>query len=124
MADSCNVEVAVRCRPFNTEEQKGDQPTIITCDSENKILKLNVGPAGKKVSRDYSFDKVFMNSTQREVFDSIVQPIVEKTLAGFNCTIFAYGKTGVNSIQFSRGFRCIKMMLKMAIQSTFFCNQT
>jgi kinesin family protein 11 len=96
MADSCNVKVAVRCRPSNTEERKGNQPTVITCDSENKSLKLSIGPAGKKVSKDYTFDKVFgMYSTQQEVFESIVRPIVDETLAGFNCTIFAYGQTGI-----------------------------
>jgi hypothetical protein len=124
MADSCNVKVAVRCRPFNTKEREGNQPTIINCDSDNKSLELSVGPAGKKVSRDYTFDKILnMDSTQQEVFNSIVQPIVKETLAGYNCTIFAYGQTGMNSIQFSRGFRCIKMMLKLAIQSTSFSNQ-
>lgn len=97
MADSCNVKVAVRCRPSNVEERKGNQPTVITCDSENKSLKISIGPAGKKVSKDYTFDKVFgMYSTQEEVFESIVRPIVDETLAGFNCTIFAYGQTGMN----------------------------
>mmetsp|Transcript_3037 Transcript_3037/g.3174 ORF Transcript_3037/g.3174 Transcript_3037/m.3174 type:complete len:1094 (-) Transcript_3037:19-3300(-) len=104
MADSCNVKVAVRCRPSNIEERKGSQPTVITCDSENKSLKLSVGPAGKKVSKDYTFDKVFgMYSTQQEVFESIVRPIVDETLAGFNCTIFAYGQTGTGKTHTMEG---------------------
>ena len=35
-----------------------------------------------------------MYSTQEEVFGSVVRPIVDEALAGFNCTIFAYGQTG------------------------------
>lgn len=90
-----NVQVAVRCRPSNAEEKKMNQPTVITCDSENKSLKVSFGPAGKKISKNYTFDKVFgMYSTQEEVFESIVRPIVDEALAGFNCTIFAYGQTG------------------------------
>jgi kinesin family member 11 len=90
-----NVQVAVRCRPSNAEEKKTNQPTVITCDSENKSLKVSFGPAGKKISKNYTFDKVFgMYSTQEEVFESIVRPIVDEALAGFNCTIFAYGQTG------------------------------
>lgn len=90
-----NVQVAVRCRPSNAEEKKTNQPTVITCDSENKSLKVSFGPAGKKISKAYTFDKVFgMYSTQEEVFESIVRPIVDEALAGFNCTIFAYGQTG------------------------------
>ena len=90
-----NVQVAVRCRPSNVEEKKTNQPTVITCDSENKSLKVSFGPAGKKISKSYTFDKVFgMYSTQEEVFESIVRPIFDEALAGFNCTIFAYGQTG------------------------------
>ncbi len=91
----CNVQVAVRCRPLNQEEKKTNQPTVITCDSENKSIKVAYGPAGKKIMKSFTFDKVFgMYSRQEEVFESVVRPIVEETLAGFNCTIFAYGQTG------------------------------
>lgn len=126
MADSCNVKVAVRCRPSNAEERKGNQPTVITCDSENKSLKISIGPAGKKVSKDYTFDKVFgMYSTQQEVFESIVRPVVEETLAGFNCTIFAYGQTGINQYSvFSKRIKCTEIILKMTIRSIFLSNQT
>ena len=35
-----------------------------------------------------------MNSKQHEVYDAVVSPYIEEVLAGFNCTIFAYGQTG------------------------------
>jgi kinesin family member 11 len=90
-----NVQVAVRCRPLNAEEKKSGAATVITCDSENKAVKVAYGPIGKKIMKNFSFDKVFgMYSRQQEVFDSVVRPIVDETLAGFNCTIFAYGQTG------------------------------
>jgi hypothetical protein len=51
---------------------------------------VNYGPAGKKVLKTFSFDRVFgMYSTQEEVFESMVRPIIDETLSGFNCTIFA-----------------------------------
>ncbi len=91
----CNVQVAVRCRPVNAEERKSGQPTVITCDQENKSIKVAYGPVGKKIMKSFNFDKVFgMYSRQEEVFNSVVRPIVDETLAGFNCTIFAYGQTG------------------------------
>jgi kinesin family protein 11 len=90
-----NVQVAVRCRPINGEEKRTNQPTIISCDSANKAVNVSYGPPGKKTNKTYSFDRVFgMYSTQEEVFDGIVRPIVDEVLAGFNCTIFAYGQTG------------------------------
>lgn len=90
-----NVQVAVRCRPVNAEERRTNQPTAIACDSSNKSVTVSTGPAGKKTSKTFSFDKVFgMYSTQEEVFEQMVRPIVDEALAGFNCTIFAYGQTG------------------------------
>lgn len=88
-----NVQVAVRCRPINAEERKSSQPTVISCSPESKSVQIASGPAGKKTTKSFTFDKVFgMYSTQEEVFETFVRPIVDECLAGFNCTVFAYGQ--------------------------------
>lgn len=88
-----NVQVAVRCRPVNAEERKSCQATAIQCDSSAKQVTVSCGPAGKKTTKSFAFDKVFgMYSTQEEIFEQMVRPIVTETLEGFNCTIFAYGQ--------------------------------
>lgn len=85
-----NVQVVVRCRPLNGEERKSNQPCVAVCEPESKSVKVAYGPMGKKIQKSFNFDKVFgVYSRQEEVFDSVVRPIVEETLAGFNCTIFA-----------------------------------
>ena len=33
-------------------------------------------------------------TTQGKLYDEAIQPVVREVLAGFNCTIFAYGQTG------------------------------
>lgn len=99
-----NVQVAVRCRPLNAEEKKTGQATVVTCDTAEKRINVAYGPVGKKISKSFQFDKVFgMYSTQDEVFDQIVRPIVDETLAGFNCTIFAYGQTGTGKTHTMEG---------------------
>jgi kinesin family member 11 len=99
-----NVQVVVRCRPLNAEEKKTGQPSVIICDTENKSVKLAYGPIGKKITKNFSFDRVFgMYSRQDEVFDQVVRPIVDETLAGFNCTIFAYGQTGTGKTHTMEG---------------------
>lgn len=99
-----NVQVAVRCRPLNAEERRAGQPSVITCESENKSIKVSYGPAGKKTLKAFNFDRVFgAYSTQEEVFEQVVRPIVDEALAGFNCTIFAYGQTGTGKTHTMEG---------------------
>ena len=44
----------------------------------------------------FKFHRVFgMESTQETIFDTVALPICQRFLAGFNCTIFAYGQTGM-----------------------------
>ncbi len=99
-----NIQVAVRCRPANAEEKKNVQPSVVTCDTENKSIKLSYGPTNKKIMKNFTFDRVFgADSTQEEVFDAIVRPILDETLSGLNCTIFAYGQTGTGKTHTMEG---------------------
>jgi Kinesin motor domain len=110
-AQTCNVQVAVRCRPPNAEEKKGNEATVVSCDLENKAVNISYGPAGRKSQKQYSFDKVFgMYSTQEEVFKQVVRPIVDEVLAGFNCTIFAYGQTGEREFHRVNCFRALHFL--------------
>jgi kinesin family protein 11 len=96
---SSHIKVAVRCRPLNAEERKTGQATVITNDQENKLIKVRT-----RVPRNFHFDEVFgMYSTQQEVFDSIVRPVLEECLCGFNCTMFAYGQTGTGKTHTMEG---------------------
>lgn len=101
---SCNVQVAVRCRPLNSEEKRENQSSIVTCESEAKTVKISYGQAGMKTTKSYNFDKVFgVYSRQEEVYESMVRPIVDEVLEGFNCTIFAYGQTGTGKTHTMEG---------------------
>lgn len=65
---------------------------------------MSYSQGGKKTQKAFSFDKVFgMYSTQEEVFESVVKPIVQEALEGFNCTIFAYGQTGTGKTHTMEG---------------------
>ena len=89
---------------MNGEERKAGLPSVISCDSIEKKINVAYGPAGKKVTKSFNFDKVFgMYSTQEEVFEQMVRPIVQEALEGFNCTIFAYGQTGTGKTHTMEG---------------------
>lgn len=48
-----------------------------------------------KMTKKYSFDRTFgQESKQTDVYSTVVAPLIEEVLAGYNCTVFAYGQTG------------------------------
>lgn len=36
-------------------------------------------------------------TTQATLYEQGIQPVVQEVLAGFNCTVFAYGQTGTGA---------------------------
>ena len=99
-SDGNNVQVVVRCRPPTDAERRGGDVGVIGCLNASEVhvlagsgkAKAALGCGGKKV---YTFDQSYgALSSQEEVYQRAVQPLVEEVLAGFNCTVFAYGQTG------------------------------
>ncbi|KAE9026875.1 hypothetical protein PF011_g2320 [Phytophthora fragariae] len=92
-----NVQVAVRCRPLNSREKAAGRGAVVQCrpnSSEVAVVKR----------KTYTFDRVFgQYSTQKDVFTSVVRPAVDEALAGYNCTVFAYGQTGTGKTYTMQG---------------------
>ncbi|XP_056623810.1 kinesin-like protein KIF11 [Triplophysa dalaica] len=91
-----NIQVVVRCRPFNTVERKSNSHTVIDCDQNRKELMVRTGGVADKAARKtYTFDMVFGPSAKQiDVYRSVVCPILDEVIMGYNCTVFAYGQTG------------------------------
>ena len=91
-------------RPLNRKEKAEKSHTIVNCTSQSEIAFLY----GKQ-KKSYTFDSVFApNTTQKQLYDATVVPIVKEVLKGFNCTIFAYGQTGTGKTYTMEGFRDTK----------------
>ncbi|KAL4164846.1 hypothetical protein KRP22_003587 [Phytophthora ramorum] len=92
-----NVQVAVRCRPLNSREKASGRGAVVQCkphSNEVAVVKR----------KTYTFDRVFgQYSTQKDVFSSVVRPAVDEALAGYNCTVFAYGQTGTGKTYTMQG---------------------
>lgn len=85
MSNKNCVKIAVRV--------KNNNDIFVNRNSENvlNIFENAILCEGKC----FIFDTIFRSdSSQQDVFDSLAAPLVEKTLEGFNSTIFAYGQSG------------------------------
>ncbi|KAM9197352.1 kinesin-like protein KIF11 isoform 3-T3 [Dugong dugon] len=91
-----NIQVVVRCRPFNLAERKANAHSVVECDQVRKEISIRTaGLADKSSRKTYTFDMVFGASTKQiDVYRSVVCPILDEVIMGYNCTIFAYGQTG------------------------------
>ncbi|CAN9499518.1 unnamed protein product [Ophioblennius macclurei] len=90
-----NIQVVVRCRPFNTTERKTSSG-VVDCDPSRKEVNVRMGgKMDKSARKTYTFDMVFDPSAKQiEVYRSVVVPILDEVFMGYNCTVFAYGQTG------------------------------
>lgn len=58
-------------------------------------------------TKKFTFDRSFgQDSNQVTVYQSVVAPLIEEVLAGYNCTVFAYGQTGTGKTHTMIGEEC------------------
>ncbi len=93
--EETNIHVVVRCRGRSDREVRENSGVVVsTSGVKSKNVELSMGPNALS-NKTYHFDKVFSPAAdQAIVFEDVVTPILEEMLAGYNCTIFAYGQTG------------------------------
>ena len=73
-------------RPRNCAEVKGGSPSIVECD----VKKGEIHAKQELATKTFTYDKVFgPRSKQIEVYRSVVAPLLDEVLMGYNCTVFA-----------------------------------
>lgn len=86
-----HIKVCCRVRPI---DQSVDQNCIVlnaTDDTDGRRCYKEVVIGGQ----NFQLDNAFSDSvTQAEVFEEIVQPMIQDSFTGFNCSLFSYGQTG------------------------------
>ncbi|XP_076752160.1 kinesin-like protein Klp61F [Xylocopa sonorina] len=87
------IQVFVRVRPANNNENARKSVIVVDTPSYNEVV-IRERPHDK-CTKKFTFDKVFgPSSKQIEVYNAVVSPLLQEVLAGYNCTVFAYGQTG------------------------------
>ncbi|KAJ1982490.1 hypothetical protein H4R35_000272 [Dimargaris xerosporica] len=110
--DTLSVHVALRVRPLATAPD--DEPahqaapalarTLLNAKHHNDVIELTPGSTAVAVNvpgtgvgsghKQFTFDYVFgQQSTQAEIYESSVVPLLDKFADGYNVTILAYGQT-------------------------------
>lgn len=103
MSQDQNIQVFVRCRPLNGNEKRSVVETIPE-KREIKVLDRNSGPTYE--GKNFFFDQVFApDAKQTDVYKTVVRPLIDQVLMGFNCTVFAYGQTGTGKTYTMEGDR-------------------
>ncbi|KAF7993833.1 hypothetical protein HCN44_011102 [Aphidius gifuensis] len=88
-----HIQVFVRVRPTNHAESVGKSPTVVEVASSKDVI-IRERPQDK-LTKKFTFDRVFgPSSKQVDVYTAVVSPLLDEVLAGYNCTVFAYGQTG------------------------------
>ena len=104
-AQSSNVKVAVRVRPFNKRETKRSSQCVIRMYQNATVIthpnSLHL-PREDQENHMFSFDHSYWSHdnenknyvSQRHVFGDVGQYVLNNVYSGYNCCIFAYGQTG------------------------------
>jgi len=103
-AETATVQVVVRLRPINEREKKHGTIPVVTASSNSKTVTVVKGSGHRQARSSYSFDNVFSAfSSQEEVFQNTLRPILIDVMQGFESTVFAYGQTGTGKTHTMEG---------------------
>lgn len=109
---SRNMQVVLRVRPLNAHEMEQNQKKIIHEADETTIIfdpdesedefyfhgaKQTHRDITKRINKNLpmTFNRIFGNaSTNQEIFEHSMRPLVSAVLDGYNCSAFVYGATG------------------------------
>jgi kinesin family protein 11 len=99
-----SVQVVVRLRPLNEKEKKYGTLPVISASTNDKTVTVIKGTGYRQARSSFSFDNVFTAfSTQEEVFNETLKPVIKDVMRGYESTVFAYGQTGTGKTHTMEG---------------------
>ncbi|KAJ8952702.1 hypothetical protein NQ318_021019 [Aromia moschata] len=91
------VQVIVRCRPLSEKEIEGKCTSVVKMYPSRGVIEVENPRArsDNEKNKMFTYDAVYdENSTQQNLYDETVRPLVASVLEGYNGCVFAYGQTG------------------------------
>ncbi|KAM3958876.1 kinesin-like protein at 61F [Aphomia sociella] len=88
-----NIQVFVRLRPLNQRERDIKSLGVVEVANNREVVVKQSQQTS--LTKKFTFDRAFgPHAKQVEIYQDVVSPLIEEVLAGYNCTVFAYGQTG------------------------------
>ncbi|XP_059045924.1 kinesin-like protein Klp61F [Achroia grisella] len=88
-----NIQVFVRLRPLNQRERDIKSLGVVEVVNNREVVVKQSQQTS--LTKKFTFDRAFgPHAKQVEIYQDVVSPLIEEVLAGYNCTVFAYGQTG------------------------------
>ncbi|XP_043596587.1 centromere-associated protein E-like [Bombus pyrosoma] len=116
MSDS--IKVAIKVRPL-IKREKDDNLGIQWTIQGNSIVSTDQ-EVKKRGDGGFYFDHIFdMNASNLDVFDTVIKPIVNAAVNGFNGTVFAYGQTSSGKTYTMMGTAEELGIVPLAVQHMF-----
>lgn len=80
-------------RPINARERSIHSQVAVGVLSDREVVVKQ--QLDNRHTKKFTFDRVFgPESKQADVYHVVVEPLINEVVAGYNCTVFAYGQTG------------------------------
>lgn len=80
-------------RPINARERNINSQVAVAVLSDREVV-VKQQPENR-LTKKFTFDRAFgPESKQADVYQVVVAPLINEVVAGYNCTVFAYGQTG------------------------------
>ena len=90
-----NVRVVVRVRDLLPKEISEGEIKSVQVNVDAAQVSVRGGDDSDNDQHRWTFDAVYDNrASQKELFQTEVQPLVDSVFDGFNATVFAYGQSG------------------------------
>ncbi|CAH1973146.1 unnamed protein product [Acanthoscelides obtectus] len=92
-----SVQVIVRCRPLSEKEIQAQCTTVVKMYPSRGVIEVENPKARSENEKNkiFTYDSVYdESSTQQNLYDETVRPLVTSVLEGYNGCVFAYGQTG------------------------------
>jgi kinesin family protein 11 len=76
-------------------EKKDSTVPVVTTNTTNGEVTIVKGVGSRQHKTTFRFDRVFGSfTTQEEIYEETLLPVIDDVLRGYESTVFAYGQTG------------------------------